>query len=305
MEQTAALRRFARFFTRRIGALGHLPGGELPLTDGRVLHDLANGGETSPGALVEALGIDYGHLSRILARFEARGWLESRPDPADTRRRRLRLTEEGQAAFRPLDAAANEAAEALLSPLTAEGRERAVSALGEVERLMGGASGEVMLRRHRPGDMGWIVSLHGTVYAQEYGWDGRFEALVARIVADFLDDHDPEREVALIAERDGQRLGSVVVVRTEEEGVAKLRLLVLDPAARGLRLGARLVAEAEDFARAAGYRAMVLWTNDCLKAARHIYAGRGWALERSEPYEGFGQQLVGEYWRKEFEPAGA
>lgn len=302
MDQPAALRRFARFFTRRIGALGHLPGGDLSLTEGRVLYELATGGETSPGALAEALGIDQGQLSRLLARFEARGWLAVTPDAADTRRRRLMLTEAGLAAFRPLDAAGTAAAEAMLAPLPAEGRARVVGALGEAERLLGGAAGEVGLRSHRPGDMGWVVSLHGAVYAAEYGLDGRFEALVARIAADFLQSHDPAREVALIAERDGQRLGSVLVVRAEEEGVAKLRLLVLDPAARGLGLGHRLVAAAEDFARAAGYRAMVLWTNDCLIAARRLYAARGWRLESSAPYEDFGRELVGEHWRKTFAP---
>jgi DNA-binding MarR family transcriptional regulator/GNAT superfamily N-acetyltransferase len=295
-----ALRRFSRLYTREVGALGPLPGGDLPLTEARVLFELASRDGATAGELGRELGLDAGHLSRILTRFGERGWLLRERDAADARRQPLRLTGTGREAFAGLDQAARERMAALLGTLPDEGRARLVEAVTGVSGLLDRAApaSPILIRHHRPGDLGWVVQRHGAIYAAEYGFDGRFEALVARVAADFLDGHDPAREVALIAERDELRLGSVMVVRVSDE-VAKLRLLILEPAARGQGLGKRLVREAEAFARAAGYRRMVLWTQSCLVAARGIYAGCGWRLVEATPNEAFGQALVSESWERD------
>lgn len=305
--QIAALREFGRFYTRRLGALQPgLLGSDLPLAEARMLYELAQAPSSTAAELARRLGLDQGHLSRVLRRLEGRGLLTRRADPADGRRARLALTREGRAAFAQLDQAARDQAAAWLAPLPETGRRRLVGALEEARRLLdppaaGEADALIALRTHRPGDIGWIVERHGALYAEEYGWDTTFEALVAEIGAAFLRRHDPARERCWIAEdAAGERLGSVMIVRDgEDAATARLRLLLVEPAARGRGLGRRLVAQAEAFAREAGYRRATLWTNSCLLAARRIYAAAGWRMTRAEPYRGFGHDLVGETWEKD------
>jgi DNA-binding MarR family transcriptional regulator/N-acetylglutamate synthase-like GNAT family acetyltransferase len=297
-EAVKAVRRFNRFFTRRIGVLDPYLGSELSLTDVRVLYELAHRPGVVARDLMHELGLDAGYLSRILKRFEAAGWLARTPSPADGRQSLLTLTEDGHAFFAPLQQKSRDEAAALLQPLNAAHRAQLVEAMARVEALLEGAvppGPHVVLRDPVPGDMGWVVQQHGEIYWKEYGWNSDFEALVAGIAADFVRKFQPEWEKCWIAERDGERVGAVFVVR-QSRTTAKLRMLILTPQARGLGLGARLTDECLAFARAKGYRKMVLWTNSCLTAARGIYAQRGFRLVKSEPYEGFGQQLVGETW---------
>jgi DNA-binding MarR family transcriptional regulator/predicted N-acetyltransferase YhbS len=306
----AAIRAFGRFYTRRVGALRPgLLGSGLPLAEARILYETAQAGPSCAAAdLARALGLDQGHLSRVLRRLEARGLLARRADPADARRARIAPTRAGRAAFARLDRAAHEEVAGWLAPLAEAEQRRLVAAMAEARRLLdpdaaAAAAAEpegIALRPHRAGDIGWVVERHGALYAAEYGWDSGFEALVAEIGAAFLRGHDPARERCWIAEEaaTGRRLGSVMIVRGEDAATAKLRLLLVEPEARGRGLGRRLVAEAEAFARAAGYAAATLWTNACLLAARRIYAAAGWRLTRAEPYRGFGQDLVGETWDK-------
>ena len=296
--QVKAVRRFNRFFTRRIGVLDPYLGSELSLTDVRVLYELAHRSGLSATVLQRELGVDGGYLSRILKRFEAAGWLRRTPNPTDARQSLLELTEAGHAAFAPLQQKSREEAAALLAPLAPAQRAEAVAAMARIEALLDAPPSPtrtVLLRDPAPGDIGWVVQQHGEVYAREYGWNMEFEALVADIAAQFVRKFQREWEKCWIAELDGERVGAIFVVR-KSATVAQLRMLILAPRARGLGLGARLTDEAIAFARARGYRKMVLWTNSCLTAARGIYAKRGFVLDKSEAYEGFGQQLVGETW---------
>lgn len=297
-EAVKAVRRFNRFFTRRIGVLEPYLGSALSLTDVRVLYELAHRPGVVARDLMHELGLDAGYLSRILKRFEADGWLTRSPCPMDARQSLLALTEAGHAAFAPLQQRSRDEAAALLRPLPAGPRQQLVDAMARVEALLAGAptaSRQVVLRDPVSGDIGWVVQQHGALYAREYGWDMRFEALVAGIAADFVRKFQPDWEKCWIAELDGERVGAIFLVR-KSATTAQLRMLILTPQARGLGLGARLTDECIAFARAKGYRKMVLWTNSCLTAARAIYAKRGFRLVKSEPYEGFGQQLVGETW---------
>ena len=296
--QVKAVRRFNRFFTRRIGVLDPYLGSALSLTDVRVLYELAHREGLSAAVLQRELGLDGGYLSRILKRFESAGWLRRSPNPADARQSLLTLTEPGHAAFAPLQQKSREEAAALLAPLAPVQRAEAVAAMARIEALLDAPAPPtrtVLLRDPAPGDIGWVVQQHGEVYAREYGWNLDFEALVAGIAAQFVRKFQPQWEKCWIAELDGERVGAIFVVR-KSATTAQLRMLILAPQARGLGLGARLTDEAIGFARAKGYRKMVLWTNSCLTAARAIYAKRGFVLDKSEPYEGFGQQLVGETW---------
>lgn len=296
--QVKAVRRFNRFFTRRIGVLDPYLGSALSLTDVRVLYELAHREGLSAAVLQRELGLDGGYLSRILKRFESAGWLRRSPNPADARQSLLTLTEPGHAAFAPLQQKSREEAAALLAPLAPVQRAEAVAAMARIEALLDAPvppTRTALLRDPAPGDIGWVVQQHGEVYAREYGWNLDFEALVAGIAAQFVRKFQPQWEKCWIAELDGERVGAIFVVR-KSATTAQLRMLILAPQARGLGLGARLTDEAIGFARAKGYRKMVLWTNSCLTAARAIYARRGFVLDKSEPYEGFGQQLVGETW---------
>lgn len=294
-----AIRRFNRFHTRWVGALGgDLHGSGFGLTEARVLYELAQHDRWRAGELARELGLDPAYLSRVLKRFVGLGWLARARADDDGRALRLRLTPAGHAAFAPLDAASREQAGGILARLDSAGQAELVAALRQAETLFSGGEGarpDVLLRQHRPGDIGWVISAHGRLYAQEYGWDISFEALVAEIAAKFLREFDPARERCFIAELDGAPAGSAFVVKQEEQ-VAKLRLVLVEKRAQGLGLGKRLVREAIGFARAAGYRRMVLWTNDILHAARAIYVAEGFRLVAEERHHSFGQDLVGQNW---------
>ena len=295
--QVAAVRRFNRFFTRTVGVLdeGHL-GSRFSLTEVRVLYELANGGTTTAGQLVRDLGLDEGYVSRMLQRFGKLGLVHRSRSAEDARVTSLSLTERGRKAFEPLDAKADAAIRELLEPISAESRKVVVDAMSRIETALGArVPGPVRLRLHRPGDMGWIVYRHGALYANEYGYDERFEGIVAGVVSDFLAAHDPKRERCWIAERDGEILGSVMLVK-KSATVAKLRLLYLEPQARGLGLGRRLVNECIEFAREAGYRKITLWTQSSLSAARHIYETAGFRMTGSKVHSDFGPREAAETW---------
>jgi DNA-binding MarR family transcriptional regulator/GNAT superfamily N-acetyltransferase len=294
-----AVRRFNRFFTRKIGVLRegllHTP---YPLTEARILFEIANRDEATASDLSRELGLDPGYLSRILAGLEHRGLIEKTPSETDARKRILSLTPEGADAFSLLDARSREEVAEMLKELSEGEQERLLEAMRTVEGILGRGfkfSEPFFLRTHEPGDMGWVVQRHGELYFREYGWDERFEALVARIVADFVDNFDAAKERCWIAEMEGERVGCVFCVK-ESDTVAKLRLLLVEPKARGLGLGSRLVEECIRFARSRGYEKLTLWTNSVLDAARHIYEERGFKLVEEEEHHSFGKDLVGQNW---------
>ncbi|WP_373425353.1 bifunctional helix-turn-helix transcriptional regulator/GNAT family N-acetyltransferase [Variovorax boronicumulans] len=295
-----AIRQFNRFYTRRIGALDPYLGSAMSLTDVRVLYELAHRETAVASEIGRDLGLDAGYMSRILRRFESEGWLTREPHARDARQSVLRLTEAGHAAFAPLQQKSRDEAAALLAPLAPAQRNQLVRAMSTMQSLLDPAAAPAkpqaaILRDPAPGDIGWVVQQHGEIYAREYGWDSSFEALVAQIAGEFLLKFQPEWERCWIAELNGERMGSIFVVR-KSASVAQLRLLILSPAARGLGLGGKLVDECIAFARRKGYKKMVLWTNSDLVAARAIYAKRGFQLVKSEPHESYGKQLVGETW---------
>ncbi|MCP3142317.1 bifunctional helix-turn-helix transcriptional regulator/GNAT family N-acetyltransferase [Pyxidicoccus xibeiensis] len=296
----AAVRHFNRFYTQKIGVLpeGHLES-DFSLTEVRVLYELANREQPTAAELSRELGLDPGYLSRVLRSFGTRGLVAREPSKADGRQSLVRLTRRGQDAFARLNTRSSEEVAALLSRLSPAEQRRLLDAMRTIEELLGGkpeaAKAPYLLRQHRPGDMGWVIHRHGVLYSQEYGWDERFEALVASIAAKFIQEYEPKRERCWIAEKDGENVGSVFLVQ-ESKTVAKLRLLLVEPSARGLGIGARLVDECVRFAREAGYRKIRLWTNDTLHAARHIYERAGFVLVHTEPHAQFGEGLVGETW---------
>jgi DNA-binding MarR family transcriptional regulator/GNAT superfamily N-acetyltransferase len=303
--QIAAVRAFNRFYTARIGALNEgLLASPFSLTEMRVLYELAHREGLTAGVLGGELGLDAGYLSRILRRFETQGLLAKSASAKDGRSRLLSLTKKGRSTFAPYDRRSGEEVAAILAGLPATDRRRLVSAMATIERLLAPgrlapgarAHGRIVLRAPRPGDLGWMVHRHGALYASEYGWGERFEGLVAGVAADFLGGHDPRRERCWIAERDGEVLGSVLLVRRSDR-VAKLRLLLVEPGARGLGIGRRLVEECVAFARRRGYRRIVLWTNARLHAARAIYEKTGFRLVRSEPSAFFGPSEVEQVWQ--------
>lgn len=302
----AAIRRFNRFHTRWVGALGgSLHGSGLALAEARVLYELAQRNDWQAAEMARALDLDPAYLSRILKRFSGRGWLERSRSTADGRAWRLRLTAYGKAAFQPLDEASNAQAAVLLQRLAPVEQARLVDVLADTERLLSGDVGDrsvPVIREHRAGDMGWVIGAHGRLYTEDYGWDLTFEALVAEIAAKFLREFKPGRERCFIAELDGRPVGSAFVVR-EDETTAKLRLVLVEKRAHGLGLGKRLVREAIGFARAAGYARMVLWTNDILHAARKIYLDEGFSLVAEEKHHSFGEDLVGQNWALELRPS--
>jgi DNA-binding MarR family transcriptional regulator/GNAT superfamily N-acetyltransferase len=295
-----ALRGFNRFYTQRIGVLDPYLASEFSLTEVRVLYELAHRNQPTATELAQSLSLDGGYLSRILRRFESRKWLERAPSPADARQNLLKLTDAGHAAFAPLQQKSRDEAAGLLAPLADADRHKVIKALDSVQQLLDPAAEPpatrtALLRGLQPGDMGWVVQQHGEIYAREYHWNLEFEGLVAGIAAAFVKNYQPDWERCWMAELNGERVGSVFVVR-KSRTVAQLRMLILAPQARGLGLGARLTDECLAFARARGYKKMVLWTNSCLTAARDIYSKRGFKLTASEPYHGYGQDLVGETW---------
>jgi DNA-binding MarR family transcriptional regulator/GNAT superfamily N-acetyltransferase len=300
-QRVEAVRRFNRLYTRHIGVLreGYLAS-PYSLAEVRVLYELAHRETTNAAELSRELGIDPGYLSRILRRFTAAGLVDRRPSRADGRRSELRLTEAGRGAFAPLDRRSGEEIGALLAGLSTADQARLVEAMGTIARLLGGADGGApyVLRGPQPGDYGWVVQRHGAIYADEYGYDEQFEALVAEIVAKFVQELDPKRERCWIAERDGAPVGCVFVVKASD-ATAKLRLFLVEPSARGLGLGRRLVDEVILFARRVGYRKVTLWTQSELLAARRIYERAGFRCVAEEPNHSFGKELVSETWELE------
>jgi len=301
------VRAFNRFYTRRIGVLHEgLLRTDFTLTESRLLWELAHRDDLTATQLAQELDLDPGYLSRLLRALKERGLIRSTRAKDDARHQHLNLTAAGRRAFAPLDERSRRDIGALLDTLPETHQQQLLASMASVERLLEPAEPRktpYLLRAHRPGDIGWVVSRHGALYADEYRWDIRFEALVARIAADFIERFDPAREACWIAERDGANVGSVFLVQARDEttqapvdATAQLRMLLLEPSARGLGIGARLVDECTRFARQAGYRKIMLWTNANLTAARAIYAKAGYTLVHSEPHHSFGHDLVGEIW---------
>jgi len=300
-EATTAVRRFSRFYTRRLGLLHEgLLGGPLPLTEARILYELGAHGTTTATSLGAELELDSGYLSRMLRGLEERGLIQKCPSPQDGRQLLLSLTTAGRATFDELDARSRETVGAMLRGVPDADRQRLIEVLADAERLLGctapeAAAAPFLLRPPRPGDYGWVVHRHGALYAREYGLDAGFEALVAEIVAQFVRNFDPHHERCWIAERQGAVVGSAFLVR-DSDRAGKLRLVYVEPEARGLGIGRALVRECIHTARALGYARLTLWTNDVLVAARRIYQSEGFRLVSSEPHYSFGRDLVGEYW---------
>jgi len=302
LKRIDAVRQFNRFYTQKIGVLHEgLLSSPFSLTEVRVLYELAHRERPVASEVGKDLGLDPGYLSRILSSFKTKGFIDSKPSEQDGRQSILRLTEKGKMAFAPLNDRARDEIGILLGVLNESDQIRLVEAMESIKGLLSpGPKNKppYLLRPHQPGDMGWVVHLHGMLYAQEYGWDDTFEALVAGIVAKFIQNFVPKRERCWIAEIDGEIVGSVFLVK-ESETVSKLRLLIVHPKARGLGIGKRMVNECLRFARQAGYRKTMLWTNNVLLAARHIYETMGFKLVLEEPHHSFGHDLVGETWEME------
>jgi DNA-binding MarR family transcriptional regulator/GNAT superfamily N-acetyltransferase len=300
-ERVAAVRAFNRFYTGVIGALDaeHLRT-PYSLTEARVVFELAQRGSVELRELRDLLGLDAGYLTRITNRFAADGLVVRERSESDGRRQVISLTDAGRAVWRELDGLSTASIGALLGRLREEDQRRLVASMAVIRGLLESAPrpASYVIRPPRPGDLGWVVARNGALYAEEYGWDTSYEALVARIVADYVDQHDAARECAWIAEVDGEPAGCVLCVK-EDDTTARLRLLLVEPSARGMGIGGRLVEECLRFARRAGYRRMVLWTNDVLTAARRIYRRAGFELIGSEKHTSFGHDLVGETWSRE------
>lgn len=297
--RVATVRRFNRFYTRQIGVLnnGYLES-PFSLAEVRVLWELAHRPRATAGELGRELGLDAGYLSRILRGFQRRGFLDRWPSEVDGRQSYIRLTERGKEAFAPLNARSHHDIGALLGRLSQEDQGRLIEAMQTIERLLGAQPEPrvpYLLRPHRPGDMGWVVQRHGELYFQEYGYNEEFEALVASIVAEFIQRFDPRRERCWIAEREGENVGSIFLVK-KSDTVGKLRLFIVEPSARGLGIGKRLVEECIRFARQVGYLKIILWTQSDLYAARAIYDRAGFQLVAEEPHHSFGKDLVAETW---------
>ncbi|WP_432986754.1 bifunctional helix-turn-helix transcriptional regulator/GNAT family N-acetyltransferase [Dactylosporangium sp. CA-233914] len=305
IETVAAIRRFNRFYTNLIGVLrAGLLDSPYSLAEARVLYELA----AAPARVLEVadlrqgLDMDAGYLSRILGRFETDGLVVRERSDVDARKQRIRLTDAGRAAQAELDKRSDAQAAALLSAATRADERRLAGAMSAIESILGGVTPSaptVVLRPPGPGDLGWVVQRHGALYAAEYGWNAEFEAMVARIVADYADSHDERWDRGWIAEVDGEPVGSIFCVRASES-TAKLRLLLVEPKARGLGVGGRLVEECVRFAQRAGYRDMVLFTHDVLDAARHLYRRAGFELDHEERKPAYGLDLVHQHWRKIF-----
>ncbi len=298
-EKVNAVRHFNRFFTRQIGVLRegllHSP---YSLTEARILFELAHRNSLTASHIRRELGLDAGYLSRILARLEQQGLIEKVRSDDDGRQRLLHLTSEGRKVATILDQRSGEEIAEMLSDLDEENQQRLLKAMQAIENTLTKGlkfSEPFFLRQNEPGDMGWVTYRHGVLYTQEYGWDASFEALVAQIVADFINNYNPTRERCWIAEMNGEIVGSVFVVQSSEM-VAKLRLLLVEPKARGLGLGTRLVEECICFARRCGYQKLILWTNSVLIEARHIYQKTGFTLTEQEAHHSFGHDLTGETW---------
>lgn len=297
----AAVRHFNRFYTKKIGVLSEaFLNTPYSLTEARVIYALAHRDGATATWLCEELGLDAGYLSRILKAFERQKLISRNPSPQDGRQTLISLTPAGREAYEPLDRASQSDIGNLLAPLPEADQERLVGAMRTLSTVLGDPDvipvrSAFILRSHRPGDMGWVTQRHGALYAEEYGLNERMEAYVAEVVAKFLREYDPAREHCWIAEQDGVSIGSVFLVRESDE-IARLRLLIVEPKARGLGVGRRLVEECIRFARQAGYREVTLWTHSILTAARRIYATAGFEIVETEEHDEFGPMLTGETW---------
>lgn len=298
-EDTALFRRFNRFYTRQIGLLTQgLLKTRFPLIQARVLYEMAQQQQTTASALVKKLNIDPGYLSRILSNFEKEGLLRKHRATSDSRQRILKLTNPGKKSFAELDERSRSVAEEMLLGLVDEDRHRLLHAMQTIETILDTRpkpSTPYLLRPHRPGDIGWIIHRHGVVYAEEYGFDETFEALVAEILVQFIHEHDPKRECLWIAEQEGERIGSVMIVDAGDQ-VAQLRLLLVEPKARGQSVGMRLIDECLNFSRRNRYRKIKLWTQSNLPQARHLYAKAGFERVSQSAHKSFGQELIAEIW---------
>jgi DNA-binding MarR family transcriptional regulator/GNAT superfamily N-acetyltransferase len=297
--QIAAVREFSRFYTNVLGLLREgLLDTPYSLTEARIIFELGRQDQAEVTRLRQWLDIDAGYLSRILARFETDGLVTRARSPEDARRQVIGLTGAGRAVFARLDARSADQIRGLLSRLGPDSRRSLTDAMTTIREIMAGKPrpAAFLLRPPAPGELGWVVQRHGALYAAEYGWDETFEALVARIVADYAGRGDRQREAAWIAEVDGEPAGCVFCMR-HSDATAQLRLLLVEPRARGMGIGARLVSECVSFARKAGYTEIVLWTNDVLLAARRIYERAGFELAAEAPHHSFGHDLVGQDWR--------
>lgn len=293
----SAIRDFNRLYTRQLGLLNQgFLGSKLTLTEARVLYELAMRADVTASEIASDLQLDVAYLSRILAKFRRRGWLSRKASEADGRRQLLRLTPAGRAAFRPLDGEAKAQIAGMIGPMTAADRSSLVAALGEVRRAVAPAKDtEITIRGLKIGDIGWITHRQGMLYAEEYGWDVTYEALVAKILSAFVEDYDERWAGAWIAEREGVILGSVFLVKAGST-IGQLRLLYVEPRARGMGVGRRLVQACIDGARMRGYRKLKLWTNDVLVSARRIYEAAGFELTGEESHQSFGKKLTGQMW---------
>jgi DNA-binding MarR family transcriptional regulator/N-acetylglutamate synthase-like GNAT family acetyltransferase len=294
-----AVRRFNRFYTQQIGVLHEkLLRSPFSLTEARVLYEVAHQEKTTAKDLASELALDAGYLSRILQSFKKKGLIAKQMSKTDGRQSLLWLTDRGREIFATLNTRSQKEIEALLAKLTDTDQKRLIGAMNSIESILGAkpeSKVPYILRQHQPGDMGWVVHRHGVLYAQEYGWDERFEALVAGIVTKFIENYDPKKERCWIAEMEGENVGSVFLVK-KSKTVAQLRMLLVEPKARSVGLGTRLVEECIRFARQVGYRKIILWTNDVLHAARHIYEKFGFRLIREEPGHSFGRDQVFQTW---------
>ncbi len=295
----AAVRQFNRFYMRQVGALDerHLPS-DLSLSEARILYEIAHRDSPTAAGIGQALFLDPGYLSRVLASFTRRGLIRKTPSSSDRREFTLGLTVNGRTLFRRLDASASREVGTMLTHVPASSRAKLVAAMWQIETILTPAdSGEntIILREHGPGDIGWIIQRHGQIYTDEYGWSSHFETLVAEIAARFLRDFNPACERCWVAELNGANVGCVMLVR-KTKTVAQLRLLLVESSARGHGIGARLVTECIEFARASGYRQMRLWTNDVLVSARKIYQAAGFMLVDEEEHSTFGKPLTSQTW---------
>jgi DNA-binding MarR family transcriptional regulator/ribosomal protein S18 acetylase RimI-like enzyme len=298
-EAVALFRRFNRFYTKQIGLLTRgLLKTRFPLIQARILYELAQQDQTTASALVEKLDIDPGYLSRILSNFEKKGLLRKIQSSSDSRRRILKLTADGKNSFAVLNERSRKEAEKLLLDHSEEDRHRLLHAMQTIESILGNEAkppAPYLLRPHRPGDIGWIIHRHGVVYAEEYDFDETFEALVGEILVKFIHKHDPKRECLWIAEQQGERIGSIMLVDAGDH-VAQLRLLLVEPKARGQGVGKRLIDECISFSKRNRYRKIRLWTQSNLLEARHLYAKAGFEMVSESPHKSFGQELVAEFW---------
>ena len=296
--QVGAIRAFNRFYTRKIGVVDGMASSPFALAEARVLYELTHREQATATDIRKELGLDAGYMSRILREFERRKLIRREQSKTDERQKFLSLTAKGRRAFAPLDARSNRDVVAILEGLSPTKRKQLVDAVQAVRRLLGDkvqTSTSYLLRQHQPGDLGWIVHRQAILYAEEYGWDGTYEALAGEIVAQFIKNYDPNRERCWIAEKDGERVGGAFVAKVSDD-IAQLRLLHVESQARGLGIGKRLVEECVRFARQAGYQKMTLWTQSNLYAARHIYKQSGFQVVREQQHHSFGKDLTAETW---------